>query len=87
LGSTQAQLAHDEKLDYVWVLSKVEPELYILHRSTCVSIRYRKAGDERYIPVPNIEYVKNLAVKDRKPVLYCALCNDESKVKAKMYRG
>jgi hypothetical protein len=87
LGSAQIQLLDDKNLHYDWVISKTDPEIYILHKENCMSIKFRKKEDKRYIPAPDIDYVKKIAAEDRKSVYYCALCFDESRVKGKMYRG
>ena len=87
MKSVQVQLFDDINQHNSWVISKTEPEIYILHKENCMSIKFRKKDDKRYILTPNIEHVKKIAAEDRKPIYYCALCFDEGSVKGRMYRG
>ncbi len=56
------------------VLSKRQPDLYVLHYSNCASLFPDNHNDDRYVKVQNIEEAKIIAKMDNKPFVNCSIC-------------
>ena len=57
------------------VLSKRQPDLYILHHADCASLFSDKLDDDRYVKVQNIEQAKKIAEIDNKHITFCSICS------------
>ena len=59
---------------FEFVLSKRQPNLYILHNSDCFSLFSDKLDDEKYVNVQNVRQAKKIAETDNKPIVICGIC-------------
>ena len=60
---------------FEFVLSKRQPNLYILHHSDCLSLFSDKLNDEKYVNVQNVGQAKKIAETDDKPIFVCGICS------------
>ena len=57
------------------VLSKRQPDLYILHHPDCASLFSDTLNDDRYVKVQNVEEAKKIAEMANKPIIRCSICH------------
>ena len=57
------------------VLSKRQPDLYILHHPDCASLFSDNLNDDRYVKVHDVEEAKKIAGMANKPILRCSICH------------
>jgi hypothetical protein len=64
----------DKITHFELILSKRQPDFFILHHSDCSSLLSDKLNDEKYVKVQNIAEAKKIAKMDNKPIISCAIC-------------
>ncbi len=57
------------------VLSRRQPDLYVLHHSDCASLISDNLDDDRYVKVRSVEEAKRIAEKAEKPIISCSVCH------------
>ena len=57
------------------VLSKRQPDLYVLHHSDCSSLFSDNLDDDRYVKIQSVVQAKKIADMDDKPIMFCSICN------------